>query len=208
MDRKVIGIAAGVAGIIGAAVAAGCGVTSSGGCADKDTCEPGDAAPDQTSLEASTRDAGDGSVGDASLGDGSSDGNASDVSSDGGGDAGEGGVCDPALSPHASGCVVDLGSVFVAPASSGGSDTQGDGGRGAPFATIQHALTHVSGAARLYVCASSYAESVSITSVRVTCWSVLMALITATSKCSFLFGAHFIRLSAAAKRSCGTRSRR
>ena len=46
----------------------------------------------------------------------------------------------------------------------------------------------------------------SITSFRVTWLRVWIALITATSKCSFLFGAHFIRPSASA--NCSINSRR
>src|SRR3982074_2247061 len=53
----------------------------------------------------------------------------------------DGFTCDPSKAAHDAPCVGDEAyGVFVAPAASGGSDTDGDGSRAKPYATVAHAL--------------------------------------------------------------------
>ena len=73
-------------------------------------------------------------------------------------------VCDPTAAPSASACVIsDAYGVFVAPPTSGGSDTAGDGSEASPYATISHALANLGGSNRVYICDGAYTDQITVT---------------------------------------------
>jgi hypothetical protein len=75
----------------------------------------------------------------------------------------DGFTCDPTKSPHDAPCVIDEAfGVFVAPTANGGSDVSGDGSKAKPYATIGHALGGLGRKARVYVCAGSFAEQITL----------------------------------------------
>jgi hypothetical protein len=77
-------------------------------------------------------------------------------------------VCDPTLTPKEDACIInDAYAVFVAAPGAldgglGGSDVDGNGTMGLPFATIGKALQNLNGKSRVYVCTGIYPEQVSI----------------------------------------------
>jgi len=72
-------------------------------------------------------------------------------------------TCIPTSDPSSEPCVInEMFGVFVAPAASGGSDTTGGGSRAAPYATISHALASLGTLTRVYACAGTYAEAVTV----------------------------------------------
>ena len=72
-------------------------------------------------------------------------------------------TCIPTSDPSSEPCVInEMFGVFVAPAASGGSDTTGMGSRAAPYATISHALASLGTLTRVYACAGTYAEAVTV----------------------------------------------
>lgn len=73
-------------------------------------------------------------------------------------------TCDGNEPPSAEPCVIsEAYGVFVAPPANGGSDTNGDGARTKPFATVSKGIASAAGK-RVYVCAASYAEQLAVTS--------------------------------------------
>jgi len=72
-------------------------------------------------------------------------------------------TCTPSADPSSEPCVInEMFGVFVAPVASGGSDTTGSGTRAAPYATISHALVSLGTLTRVYACAGTYAEAVTV----------------------------------------------
>ena len=119
-------------------IALRCQTTENGSCEDTQTCT----LPDS------------GVVSEAGLLDG--------TVADGGGD---GAVCDSTQTPSENPCVIsDTLATFVAPATSGGSDTN-TGTKEAPVATLGKAITLAltTSTHRVIACASTYAESLSLT---------------------------------------------
>jgi hypothetical protein len=72
--------------------------------------------------------------------------------------------CPKTDTPHNDPCVInDAYGVFVAPIANGGSDSTGDGTRARPYATLGFAIpSAVMVGKRVYACAATYAEAVSI----------------------------------------------
>jgi len=168
-----------MSGVVASLALAGCGgspaacVGSKCGSPDLGSSDAGDDArgvsPDadrvvESGFDARTVDAGtkdDGESVDAGARDdanGSADASSSDVKVDTF-------VCDPSQPPSAAPCVVsDAYGVFVAPPTSGGSDTAGNGSEASPFATISHALANLGTMSRVYVCDGTYTDQVTVTS--------------------------------------------
>jgi hypothetical protein len=147
--RTMVAICGAVAGAISFAVAVhGCAPMPSDDCAARNRCAPpGDDASDANE---------DSSVADIVAPD-SADGTLDGDGSTEGGDAADGAACDPTKSPRDEPCLLDESyGVFVA--ASGGSDTSGNGSRAKPFATIGHALGALGAKRRLYICAGTYSE--------------------------------------------------
>ena len=101
-----------------------------------------------------------GCSGDSGIPDGGDDSGV-DVASDGGGDVVVPPDCDLNADVQASPKCIDDGiGVFVD--ATGGNDT-GLGTKASPFKTITHAIGAVGAKPRIYVCAGTYAEDVSLT---------------------------------------------
>jgi hypothetical protein len=162
-----------------AVLGAGCGEMSFGGCADTQTCAVDAALADQTAspLDAGAPDGAssgvdatvEGSVSSDASGLPTADADASlsalaDASVDANADASDGFVCELTASPHDAPCVLNTASgIFVAPAWAGGADTSANGSMVAPYLTIGYALAHLTAASRVYVCAGTYAEAMTLT---------------------------------------------
>ena len=133
-------------------LSAGC-TPLSDDCANSKTCPP----PDGAVLD-------DGQVigPEAEAGGHIDGGGGSDAAN--GGDADGAVACPPTATPATNACAIsDALAIFVAPT---GSDSSGTGTKESPVATITNGLllAQTSGLARVIVCASSYAEQVSVTS--------------------------------------------
>ncbi len=142
-----------------AAAAQGCGGSPSPACEGGTSCSHGegghDATTDNVPPDTGPPDTGSDAGPDAK--DGPGDGPIHD-----GFDTGPI-PCNVNDSPSANPCVItDALGVFVAPPANGGSDTTGNGTRATPYATIGKALASLSGKHRVYVCAATYAESITL----------------------------------------------
>jgi hypothetical protein len=140
-----------------------CVVGTSGDCAENGTCRRSDAGADARAATdagaGGARSPSDDAPFDPASGDAVADA-AIAASTDGAL------ACNPADDPKDAPCLVrESYGVFVAPPTSGGDDTSGDGSRANPYATIGKALRSLGTTTRVYVCDATYAEQITLTVV-------------------------------------------
>ena len=136
--------------VLSTATAAGCANNYT--CADYATCP----------YEGGARDGGSDARTDGPVKhhDGAVDARSDHHVTDAGGD-GDGGACAPTQGPSVAGCISNAYAVFVAPAANGGSSA-GPGTMASPFATIGQALAGVGTHTRVFVCAATYDEKLTV----------------------------------------------